>query len=204
MVTTSTPILSMRQQICDALRGEIMAGEISSNQPVREQDLAKRFGVSRNSVRDALLQLSQEGVLIYNPNCGVRVSSPPTHKESRLYARLRREIEMHSLEITLSSWTKEDDGNLNRLQRILSVACEQHDLKVITETDLAMHRYWVSKASKELESVWLGITVRMLIAYSQLDNYMQCCLEHAAIVEAIACRDLSAAKKAVELNIRSK
>ena len=204
MDTTSTPILSMRQQICDALRGEIMAGEISSNQPVREQNLAKRFGVSRNSVRDALLQLSQEGVLIYSPNCGVRVSSPPTQKESRLYARLRREVEMHSLEITLSSWTKEDDGNLNRLQRILSVACEQHDLKVITETDLAMHRYWVSKASKELESVWLGITVRMLIAYSQLDNYMQCCLEHAAIVEAIACRDLSAAKKAVELNIRSK
>lgn len=194
----------MRQQICDALRREIMAGEISSNQPVREQNLAKRFGVSRNSVRDALLQLSQEGVLIYSPNCGVRVSSPPNRKESRLYARLRREIEMHSLEIALSSWTKEDDCNLNRLQHILSVACEQQDLKVITETDLAMHRYWVSKASKELESVWLGITVRMLIAYSQLDNYMQCSLEHAAIVEAIARRDLSAAKKAVELNIRSK
>ena len=194
----------MRQQICDALRREIMAGEISSNQPVREQNLAKRFGVSRNSVRDALLQLSQEGVLIYSPNCGVRVSSPPNRKESRLYARLRREIEIHSLEITLSSWTKEDDCNLNRLQHILSGACEQQDLKVITETDLAMHRYWVSKASKELESVWLGITVRMLIAYSQLDNYMQCSLEHAAIVEAIARRDLSAAKKAVELNIRSK
>ena len=111
---------------------------------------------------------------------------------------------MHSLEITLSSWTQEDDGNLNRLQRILSVACEQKDLKAITETDLAMHRYWVSKASKELESVWLGITVRMLIAYSQLNNYMQCSLEHAAIVEAIACRDLSASKKAVQLNIRSK
>jgi DNA-binding GntR family transcriptional regulator len=204
MDTTSTPILSMRQQICDALRGEIMAGEISSNQPVREQNLAKRFGVSRNSVRDALLQLSQEGGLIYSPNCGVRVSSPPTNVESRLYARLRREIEMHSLEIALSSWTKEDDANLNRLQRTLIVACEQQDLKAITETDLAMHRYWVSKASKQLESVWLGITVRMLIAYSQLDNYMQCCLEHAAIVEAIACRDLSAAKKAVELNIRSK
>jgi len=181
-----------------------MAGEISSNEPVREQNLAKRFGVSRNSVRDALLQLSQEGVLIYSPNCGVRVGSPPTQKESRLYAKLRREIEMHSLEVTLSSWTKEDDCNLNRLQRILSAACEQRDLKAITETDLAMHRYWVSKASKELESVWLGITVRMLIAYSQLNNYMQCSLEHAAIVEAIACRDLSAAKKAVELNIRSK
>jgi DNA-binding GntR family transcriptional regulator len=44
----------------------------------------------------------------------------------------------------------------------------------------------------------------MLIAYSQLDDYMQCCLEHAAIVEAIAHRDLRAAKKAIKQNIRSK
>ena len=41
-------------------------------------------------------------------------------------------------------------------------------------------------------------------AYSQLDDYMQCCLEHAAIVEAIAHRDLRAAKKAIKQNIRSK
>jgi DNA-binding GntR family transcriptional regulator len=53
--------------------GEIIVGEISFNQPVRKQILAKRFGVSRNSIRDALLQLSQEGVLVYMPNCGVHV-----------------------------------------------------------------------------------------------------------------------------------
>jgi len=106
--------------------------------------------------------------------------------------------------MSLDSWTEEDDRNLDRLQGTLKVACEQQDLKTITETDLAMHRYWVRKSSKELEAVWLSITVRMLIAYSQLDDYMQCCLEHAAIVEAIAHRDLRAAKKAIKQNIRSK
>jgi DNA-binding GntR family transcriptional regulator len=204
MSIAETPIISMRQQICDALRGEIISGHISSNQPVREQILAKRFGVSRNSVRDALLQLSQEGILVYSPNRGVRVSSPPSKEDSGLYAKLRREIEIHCLEMSLDSWTEEDDRNLDRLQGTLKVACEQQDLKTITETDLAMHRYWVSKSSKELESVWLGITVRMLIAYSQLDDYIQCFLEHAAIVEAIAHRDLCAAKRAINLNIRSK
>ena len=204
MSIAETPIISMRQQICDALRGEIISGHISSNQPVREQILAKRFGVSRNSVRDALLQLSQEGILVYSPNRGVRVSSPPSKEDSGLYAKLRREIEIHCQEMSLDSWTEEDDRNLDRLQGTLKVACEQQDLKTITETDLAMHRYWVSKSSKELESVWLGITVRMLIAYSQLDDYIQCFLEHAAIVEAIAHRDLCAANRAINLNIRPK
>ena len=59
------PIRSMREQICEAVRADVFAGEMTNDQPVREQPLAERFGVSRGSVRDALLQLSQEGVLVY-------------------------------------------------------------------------------------------------------------------------------------------
>jgi len=46
--------------------------------------------------------------------------------------------------------------------------------------------------------------VRMLIAYTLLEDYMQCYQEHAAIVEAIIRRDLKAAKRAVNENIRYK
>ena len=198
------PILSMRQQICEAVRAEVFAGEMTNDQPVREQPLAKRFGVSRGSVRDALLQLSQEGVLIYSPNRGVRVSSPPSDTEFRLYAKLRKEIEGHCLDVCMDQLTEEDDRNLTNLLATLEDSCRRADLSTITETDLAMHRYWVSRASRELESVWLSITVRMLIAYTLLEDYMQCYQEHAAIVEAIVRRDLKAAKKAVNENIRYK
>ena len=71
------PILTMRDQICDAIRGEIIAGKLTQNQPIREQTFASRFGVSRNSVRDAFLQLSQEGILFYSPNRGVRPGNNP-------------------------------------------------------------------------------------------------------------------------------
>ena len=83
MSIAENPILSMRQQICEAVRAEVFSGEMTNDQPVREQPLAERFGVSRGSVRDALLQLSQEGVLVYSPNRGVRVSSPPSDTEFR-------------------------------------------------------------------------------------------------------------------------
>ncbi|MBT5322608.1 MAG: FCD domain-containing protein, partial [Verrucomicrobiales bacterium] len=93
------------------------------------------------------------------------------------------------------SWRREREG---------CCCCRRADLSSITEIDLAMHRYWVNRASKELESVWLSITVRMLIAYTLLEDYMQCYQEHAAIVEAIIRRDLKAAKRAVNENIRYK
>jgi DNA-binding GntR family transcriptional regulator len=177
---------------------------LTNDQPVREQPLAERFGVSRGSVRDALLQLSQEGVLVYSPNRGVRVSSPPSDAEFRLYAKLRKEIEGHCLNVCMDQLTEEDDRNLTNLLATLEDSCRRADLSTITETDLAMHRYWVSRASRELESVWLSITVRMLIAYTLLEDYMQCYQEHAAIVEAIVRRDLKAAKRAVNENIRFK
>jgi len=198
------PIRSMREQICEAVRAEVISGEMTNDQPLREQPLAKRFGVSRSSVRDALLQLSQEGVLVYKPNKGVRVSSPSSDAEFRLYAKLRKEIEWHCLNICMDQMTEDDDRNLTNLLAALEDSCRRGNLSSITEIDLAMHRYWVSRASKELESVWLSITVRMHITYTLLEDYMQCYQEHAAIVEAIGRRDLKAAKQAVNENIRYK
>jgi len=194
----------MREQICEAVRAEVISGEMTNDQPLREQPLAKRFGVSRSSVRDALLQLSQEGVLVYKPNKGVRVSSPSSDAEFRLYAKLRKEIEWHCLNICMDQMTEDDDRNLTNLLAALEDSCRRGNLSSITEIDLAMHRYWVSRASKELESVWLSITVRMHITYTLLEDYMQCYQEHAAIVEAIGRRDLKAAKQAVNENIRYK
>ena len=150
------------------------------------------------------MQLSQEGVLVYSPNRGVRVSSPPSDTEFRLYAKLRKEIEGHCLDVCMDQLTEEDDRNLTNLLATLEDSCRRGDLSKITETDLAMHRYWVSRASTELESVWLSITVRMLIAYTLLEDYMQCYQEHAAIVEAIVRRDLKTAKRAMNENIRYK
>lgn len=61
-------IRSVREQIADTLRAEVLAGTWDNDAPVREQSLADRFGVSRGPIRDVLMQLSQEGVLVYQPN----------------------------------------------------------------------------------------------------------------------------------------
>ena len=42
---------------------------------------SNRFGTSRGPVRDALLRLTQEGVLVYEANKGVGVNSPLSDEE---------------------------------------------------------------------------------------------------------------------------
>ena len=73
----STVIVSVRDQIAQQLRADIINGVLIENTKLKEQELAKRFGVSRGPVRDVLLQLSKEGLLVSKNNCGVSVNSSP-------------------------------------------------------------------------------------------------------------------------------
>ena len=84
MQLVEQPVRSVREQIVDTVRAEVLAGAWRNDEPVREQALAKRFGVSRGPIRDVLQQLSREGVLIYRPNKGVRVNRPPAETERQL------------------------------------------------------------------------------------------------------------------------
>ena len=49
-----------KDSIARQIRLEIIRGTIPEGQPLREQLLAQRFGVSRGPIRDALLVLTQE------------------------------------------------------------------------------------------------------------------------------------------------
>ena len=64
---------TIREQVAAHLRYAVLSGELGEGEALREQPLARHFGVSRGPVRDALLQLTQEGLLVAEQNCGVRV-----------------------------------------------------------------------------------------------------------------------------------
>jgi len=192
---------STREQITDTLRAEILCGEWSNDLPVREHTLAKRFGVSRGPVRDSLLQLSQEGVLIYQTNKGVRINTPPAEGQRQLLQSMRRQMETFCLNQCIHKLTKADDKQLKAILTSLTLACECGRLSAIADNDLALHRHLVRRASYELESVWLGITSRLLMDYSRIDELDEIVTEHAAIVEAICNRDLKGAQKALIANI---
>ena len=112
MSGTQKGFRSTRDRITDTLRAEILCGQWSNEVPVREHSLAERFGVSRGPVRDSLLQLSQEGVLVYQANKGVRVNSPPIEDQRQLLQSMRRQMETFCLQKCMCQLTKEDDENL--------------------------------------------------------------------------------------------
>jgi DNA-binding GntR family transcriptional regulator len=65
---------SLRERIVRRLRDAIVAGDLSANSRLPEPELAKRLGVSRTPLREAVRQLAAEGLVTTVPRVGTFVS----------------------------------------------------------------------------------------------------------------------------------
>jgi DNA-binding GntR family transcriptional regulator len=63
----------MARRVTQALRQAIVSMHLSPGEMLSEQDLAQRFGVSRSPVREALIKLSQSGLVRVLPQRGTLV-----------------------------------------------------------------------------------------------------------------------------------
>lgn len=63
----------MARQVTRALRNAIVTMQLSPGEMLSEQDLARRFGVSRSPVREALIKLSEAGLVRVLPQRGTQV-----------------------------------------------------------------------------------------------------------------------------------
>lgn len=200
----SSPVVyrTIREQIVEQLRNEVLSGEIAEGESLREQKLAARFGVSRGPIRDALLQLTQEGLLSAEPNRGVRVSGGPSLAIQPLVVETRRRIERFALEAIFDGVTADDLRSLDEVLARFKTACERGDMKEVVERDLALHRWIVERAGDaDLTAMWLQVIVRMRLRYTRHKSLMDSYREHKRVVDAVRKRDRAAAIAALEANI---
>lgn len=79
-------MLQSIESIANALRNDILHGIYKSNAPLRQDEIAARFGVSKIPVREALQQLKAEGLVTFFPNRGAVVSSLSSAEVDEIYA----------------------------------------------------------------------------------------------------------------------
>jgi DNA-binding GntR family transcriptional regulator len=65
---------SLTEQVYDALKREILTARLRPSQPLIENELAARFGVSKTPIREALRLLVQDGWIVVLPRKGYLVA----------------------------------------------------------------------------------------------------------------------------------
>jgi len=196
-------VMPIRAQIADILRSDIIRGELKTGTRLREEGLAKQFGVSRGPIRDVLLQLSKEGLLVSKPNCGVTVAEAPSDEMQGLLVELRRTIEYHAASLLIGNIGEDDVSALEGILVELESALSAGDFTAATKIDIGFHRYLVNLAGgQDLVNLWDPIVLRMRMNYKRITSPKQSVAEHDVIMQHLKSGDADKALEALKENIR--
>src|SRR3569833_1259386 len=77
---------TLREQVYQVVVNELKGGDFTPGERITEEGLAKRLGVSRTPIREALMQLSKQGVLRPRDGGGYIVPSPSIEELQQVIA----------------------------------------------------------------------------------------------------------------------
>src|SRR6476469_1442062 len=138
-LSTFQPRRNMRDEIIDVLRGAVIAGELRPNQVYSAPILAQQFGVSPTPVREAMIQLANDGLFESVRNKGFRVREPSDEELDEL-AELRMLLEVPTVRrLAETGVAPEALAELRELAKGIEKAAADNDLIAHVTIDLDYH-----------------------------------------------------------------
>lgn len=148
----------LRDQVYERLRDAIVDGTFEPDETLRDSELATWLGVSRTPVREALLRLSEAGLVVARPGQSTRVAS--------LDLRAIRDAQavvasMHELAVreAVPQMTATDIKIMKRANRRFAQAIRKGDVEAALAADDEFHEVPVAcAANNALRSVLAQFT----------------------------------------------
>lgn len=189
------------------LRQAILSGDLAPGQRLVEEELAGTLGVTRQSLRAALLDLTAEGLVERIPNRGARVRVVST-QEAVAITECRMALESLCAVKAASRVTDDEAAQLRELARDLKRSVADHDPRKYSELNRELHRR-VGMISGQAVAVGLlerlhAQLVRHQFQLAQRPGRPEKSLgEHLAIAYAVAERRPVDADRAVRAHLAS-
>jgi DNA-binding GntR family transcriptional regulator len=180
--------MSAPARLADALRREILDGELAPGTPLREQRLAATHGLARHTVRAALRALAAEGLARIEPNRGARVTLLDRDELVAL-GELRIALEVEAARLALARHDGRLPASVHDAQAALAAACEQRSFAAVTDAHESLHAAIVDAAgSARIAAAHraLGGELRLfLVQLRPAWDMENLAAEHAALLAAL-------------------
>jgi DNA-binding GntR family transcriptional regulator len=124
------------KSLTDGLRKEIEAGLLAPGAPLRQEEIARRFGVSRQPVRQALHRLAAEGVLARRSDRTLVVIGLDERDAAEI-ANIRVVLESEALR---QAFEHLDSRSIRTARRIAADLADEDDPAQMEELDVAFHQ----------------------------------------------------------------
>jgi DNA-binding GntR family transcriptional regulator len=184
-----------------ALHAAIVAGELSPGERLVEGELAERLGVSRGAVREAIMRLGHEGIVVRERNRGARVRRF-TPAEAIEILEARAALESLAAGYAAIRRTEAEVRELRGLVADMARLLDRGELLSISERNAVLHRRILEISRHEvarticsrLHSQMVRYQFRTVLAPGRPPSSLA---EHDRIVSAIEAHDRGGAEQAM-------
>ncbi|MET1080170.1 MAG: GntR family transcriptional regulator [Pseudomonas sp.] len=117
------------------LREAIIGGQFDEDEPIRQDDIARQFNVSKIPVREALKRLEAEGLVVFQRNRGAMVTRVSEPELAQMF-EVRMLLEDKVLRLAIPNMT---DATFARAERICQEFIGENDVGRWAELNWELH-----------------------------------------------------------------
>lgn len=202
---------TLRDQIADQIRDAIAAGSVAQGERLVERKLATEFGASLSAVREALVELEAQGLVVRKRNSATHVVRLTSEAVEKLF-KVRRALEGLVVEEAAAQATAEQREALGEMLEAMRADARRREADEFDDKLVRLHTLIWEAAGNEYLVQALQRTVLPYFEDSRLrraasgasrvdhtDAYYARVLEsHGAILDAIEAGDPDKAREAFE------
>ena len=201
--------LSLKESAYKIIKEKLLSLEFEPGSRIREDLLAQEISMSRTPVREAINQLTAEGLVTNVPRKGIFVVQLTSEEISHLLD-IREALETLAVENCIDKASQTQIKNLNSILEEFEAALAKDNFKKCNSLDSRFHmEIAMISNNKKLIDFLMEIEDFMIIARTiekknqpKLKNELTFA-EHKAIMKSIGNRDKEEASKAIRTNIRT-
>jgi len=194
----------LNQIVFERLHLDILRNRLKPGDPLRQEEITERLGVSRTPVREAIQRLQAEGLVTFVPRKGAVVSSIPHKRIEEIY-EIRARLESFAAGLAVEHITEQQESRLKKLVQEMEKLDPEADLEKVLEKNREFHYIIYSAAGNEtlvemIGQLWKHIQ-RLRSFYLLTPNgYQESTAEHRLILDAILAKDRAKVEERVRLH----
>jgi len=196
-----------KDEIYLSIRKKIISHELKPGQPLREEALASKYGVSRTPIREVLRRLESDGLVEIIPYKGIFVTEL-TLADIREILDIRLALESIAARRAAINIEDEEIERLKDLADKFETAAKENDIELSFQADDRLHKIILIIADNNRLKEYLNkllsqiYRIRFLSGNTpgRLDESSQ---EHQDIINALIDRDPDSAEKMMKKHLRN-
>jgi DNA-binding GntR family transcriptional regulator len=181
---------TLTEQAADAIRTRIVTGDFQLGEALSEITLAAELGVSKTPVREAFLQLKNEGLVDIQPQRGTFVFQM-TQEQVRQLTVLRELLEVEAIRIAIQVNAGALSEVLDEVVAAMVRAVKSADFRTYKALDHDFHQRIIAASANEfIETAYSGIAFRVQALRNRLSlqppQNNRSLEEHIALARSVA------------------